>query len=87
MSGQVAVFATWPETAGARRRRNQRRSFLTDSHFKQPNRHCEPTGPRERAVDDRLREAIHQAAKRKNGLLRRFRLRSLSYGGQVAPSQ
>ena len=44
MSGQVAVFATWPDTAGARRRRNQRRSFLTDSHFKQPNRHCEPTG-------------------------------------------
>src|SRR5437899_821313 len=25
------------------------------------------------------------AAKRKSGLLRRFRLRSLSYGGQVAP--
>jgi hypothetical protein len=30
-------------------------------------------------------EAIHRAAQRKNGLLRRFRLRSLSYGGQVAP--
>jgi hypothetical protein len=30
-------------------------------------------------------EAIHGAAKWKDGLLRRFRLRSLSYGGQVAP--
>jgi hypothetical protein len=30
-------------------------------------------------------EAIHRAAKRKGGLLRRFRLRSLRYGGQVAP--
>ncbi len=34
--------------------------------------------------DDRLREAI-QGHKAKAGLLRRFRLRSLSYGGQVAP--
>ena len=42
-------------------------------------------GSRECAPDDRLREAIHFAAQRKNGLLRRFRLRSLSYGGQVAP--
>jgi hypothetical protein len=42
-------------------------------------------GSRECAPDDRLREAIHLAAQRKNGLLRRFRLRSLSYGGQVAP--
>src|SRR5258706_15740010 len=40
---------------------------------------------RGRAPDDRLREAIHRAAQRKNGLLRRFRLRSLSYGGRVAP--
>jgi hypothetical protein len=29
-------------------------------------------GSRERAPDDRLREAIHLAAQRKNGLLRRF---------------
>src|ERR1700757_2427289 len=29
-------------------------------------------GSRERAPDDRLREAIHRAAQRKNGLLRRF---------------
>jgi hypothetical protein len=35
--------------------------------------------------DDRLREAIHCAVERKNGLLRRIRLRSMSYGGQVAP--
>src|SRR5438270_1033541 len=43
------------------------------------------TGSRECAPDDRLREAIHLAARLKSGLLRRFRLRSLSYGGQVAP--
>jgi len=43
------------------------------------------SGSRECAPDDRLREAIHVAAKLKSGLLRRFRLRSLSYGGQVAP--
>ena len=43
------------------------------------------TGSRECAPDDRLREAIHFAARRKNELLRRFRLRSSSYGGQVAP--
>jgi hypothetical protein len=36
-------------------------------------RHCERS------------EAIHRATKGENGLLRRFRLRSLSYGGQVAP--
>jgi hypothetical protein len=42
-------------------------------------------GSRECAPDDRLREAIHFAAQRKSGLLRRFRLRSLSYSGQVAP--
>src|SRR5260370_22006785 len=41
-------------------------------------------GSRERAPGDRLREAIHGAAMRIGGLLRRFRLRSLSYGGQVA---
>ena len=36
--------------------------------------------------DDRLREAIHRAVQRKNGLLRRsLACRSLSYGGQVAP--
>src|SRR6266403_652039 len=48
-------------------------------------RHCEPTGRRKAPPDDRLREAIHGATQRKKGLLRRFRLRSLSYGGQVAP--
>src|SRR5947207_3482707 len=42
-------------------------------------------GSRECAPDDRLREAIHVAAKLKSGLLRRFHLRSLSYGEQVAP--
>src|SRR5438093_1124190 len=42
-------------------------------------------GSRECAPDDRLREAIHFAATQEVGLLRRFRLRSLSYGGQVAP--
>ena len=35
-------------------------------------RHCERS------------QAIRSTAERKNGLLRRFRLRSLSYGGQVA---
>src|SRR6266850_4572185 len=34
-------------------------------------RHCEPTGRRKAPPDDRLREAIHLAAQRKNGLLRR----------------
>ncbi len=33
---------------------------------------CEPTGRRKAPPDDRPREAIHQAAKRQNGLLRRF---------------
>src|SRR5260370_40099704 len=42
-------------------------------------------GSRERAPDDRLREAIHSRDNGDNGLLRRFRLRSFSYGGQVAP--
>jgi hypothetical protein len=42
-------------------------------------------GSRECAPDDRLREAIHNQSNGENGLLRRFRLRSLSYGGQVAP--
>jgi hypothetical protein len=41
-------------------------------------------GSRECAPDDRLREAIHSRAMKEAGLLRRFRLRSLSYGGQVA---
>jgi hypothetical protein len=42
-------------------------------------------GSRECAPDDRLREAIHSRAMKEAGLLRRFRLRSSSYGGQVAP--
>jgi hypothetical protein len=37
------------------------------------------------AVIASVSEAIHGAAKRKSGLPRRIRLRSLSYGGQVAP--
>src|SRR5258708_26951075 len=36
------------------------------------DRHCEPTGRREAPPDDKLREAIHPSATRKNGLLRRF---------------
>src|SRR5258708_14763263 len=32
-----------------------------------------------------FREAIHAAPERKSGLLRRFRHRSLSFGGQAAP--
>jgi hypothetical protein len=36
------------------------------------DRHCEPTGRRKAPPDDRLREAIHFAEQRKNGLLRRF---------------
>jgi len=43
----------------------QRFSFQAAKH----TRHCEPTG-RANAPDDRLREAIHGAAQRKNGLLR-----------------
>jgi hypothetical protein len=34
-------------------------------------RHCEPTGRRKAPPDDRLREAVHLAAK-EDGLLRRF---------------
>src|SRR5437764_10933020 len=33
-------------------------------------RHCEPPGRRKAPPDDRLREAIHSATQRKNGLLR-----------------
>ena len=44
-----------------------------------------PTGRANARPGDRLRDAIHLTAERKNGLLRRFRLRLLSYGGQVAP--
>src|SRR5258707_764564 len=36
-----------------------------------PPRHWEPTGRRKAPPDDRLREAIHGAQKRKHGLLRR----------------
>jgi hypothetical protein len=49
------------------------------------NRHCEPTGRRNASSDDGLSEAIRSQSNGDNGLLRRFRLRSLSYGGQVAP--
>src|SRR5712671_7561605 len=42
-----------------------------ESRVKWASRHCEPTG-RAREPDDRLSEAIHCAAKKKNGLLRRF---------------
>jgi hypothetical protein len=45
----------------------------------------EPTEPRvlETVIASEAKQSI--ATKRKNGLLRRFRLRSSSYGGQVAP--
>ena len=44
-----------------------------DVHGVTKCRHCEPTGRREAPPDDRLREAIHRAAKMKHGLLRRYR--------------
>ena len=45
----------------------------------------EPTG-RRKAPPDKLRDTIQTArATSRTGSLRRFRLRSLSYGGQVAP--
>src|SRR5260370_10994105 len=58
-----------------------------DSIFKQPilRPSLRANGSRERAPDDRLSEAIHSQDNGNNGLLRRFRLRLLSYGGQVAP--
>src|SRR5258705_12736694 len=43
-------------------------------------------GSRERAPDDRLREAIHRAAQRKNGLLRRLRPPSLVELRRTSPS-
>jgi len=53
---------------------------MVDSNFKQPvrprDRHCEPTGRRKAPPDDRLREAIHAATPRKDGLLRRFAFRN-----------
>jgi hypothetical protein len=40
-------------------------------------------GRREAPPDDKLREAIHPSAQRKNGLLRRIRLRpKAGFGGQ-----
>jgi hypothetical protein len=43
-------------------------------------------GSRERAPDDRLREAIHFAAKKeKNGLLRRFAPRNDGFGSDAPP--
>src|SRR5258708_29229280 len=56
---------------------------LRRAQLRQPS--LRANGSRERAPDDRLREAIHSRDNGDNGLLRRFRLRSLSYGGQVAP--
>src|SRR5881394_2991326 len=48
------------------------------------DRHCEPTGrANARPMTGSAKQSMEQ--QRKNGLLRRFRLRSLSYGGQVAP--
>jgi hypothetical protein len=44
---------------------------MTAEWMNPQTRHCEPTGPREARPDDRLREAIHLAAERKSGLLRR----------------
>src|SRR6476659_3880028 len=45
-------------------------------------RHCEPTGRHEAPPGDRHREAIHLSACEVT--MDCFRLRSLSYGGQVA---
>ena len=44
------------------------------------------TGSRECALDDRLREAIHSAAKRKNGLLRFARNDGVLFDNLALPS-
>ena len=63
-------------------------SHLSTSLFKQPrwfsDRHCEPTGrTNARPMTGSAKQSM--APRSKSGLLRRFRLRSLSYGGQAAP--
>jgi hypothetical protein len=59
---------------GSRSLRSLVRDDEIDSIFKQPilRPSLRANGSRERAPDDRLREAIHRAAQSKNGLLRRF---------------
>src|SRR5258708_27181908 len=56
---------------------------LRRAQLRQPSLRANGSG--DRAADDRLREAINSRDNGDNGLLRRFRLRSFSYGGQVAP--
>jgi hypothetical protein len=61
---------------------------ISTSLFKQPrwfsDRHCEPTGRASaRPMTGSAKQSM--APQVKAGLLRRFRFRSLSYGGQVAP--
>src|SRR5258708_10852953 len=58
-------------------------AYLHDT-IKTNYRHCEPTGrANARPMTGSAKQSI--ADQGKSGLLRRFRLRSLSYGGQVAP--
>ena len=58
----------------------------TPRHFLLPS--LRANGSRECAPDDRLREAIHLSAQRKNGLLRRIRLRpKAGFGGLKGSSQ
>jgi hypothetical protein len=58
---------------GLRERRLCRARRSTEGGVGEPS--LRANGSRERAPDDRLREAIHSATQRKNGLLRRIRLR------------
>jgi hypothetical protein len=62
----------------------RRRLRAPDSVFKQPTRHCEPTGRANARLMTGSAKQSTARTKGDNGLLRRFRLRSLSYGGQVA---
>jgi hypothetical protein len=66
------------QTSGASRR------GIADSHLRLDRRHCEPTGrANARPMTGSAKQSV--GPQTKHGLLRRFRLRSLSYGGQVAP--
>src|SRR6266478_7761427 len=60
------------------------RHRIEAAHLDHLIRHCEPTG---RANARPMTGSAKQSMlpRSKSGLLRRFRLRSLSYGGQVAP--
>jgi len=63
------------------------RALIPDFKFQtQPHRHCEPTGRANARQMTGFREAIHKATRKKAwDCFVAFRLRSLSYGGQVAP--